>query len=292
MTKLKWDASGEKVFETGVDQGVLFIPSDGVYSSGVAWNGLTSVTESPSGAESNKQYADNGVYADLTSAEEFGGTIEAFTFPDEFSQFDGTATPSPGVQVGQQSRKPFGLSYRTLVGNDTDGNDHGYKIHLAYGCKAAPSEKQFSTVNDSPEALNFSWTFTTTPVAVTGLKPTALLTIDSTKVDATALASLEAIIYGDGSNDARLPLPDEVIDLFGGSVTVVNMNTSTNQPSYSAGTHVVTLPAVTGVQWIYNGTEVASGAQPALTAGQVADIEATPQDNYTLEGDTDWSFAY
>ena len=216
--RLTWDNTGEREFETGVDHGVLYIPDvTGAYNSGVAWNGLTTVTESPSGAESNKQYADNIPYLNLKSAEEFGATVEAFTYPDEFGQFDGSAQPEPGVYVGQQSRKSFGLSYRTLKGNDLEGTDFGYKLHLVYGCDAAPSEKAYATVNESPEAITFSWELTTTPVAVTGMKPTAHITIDSTKVEAADLTALETILYGtDGApgTEPRLPLPDEVIALF------------------------------------------------------------------------------
>lgn len=215
MTKLEWDKTGERLFETGVDHGVLYIPTAGVYSLGVAWNGLTTVTESPSGAESNPQYADNIKYLNLLSAEEFGASIEAFTYPDEWAQCDGSATPSPGVMLGQQGRKPFGLSYRTLLGNDTDGQDHGYKLHLIYGALAAPSEKAYATVNDSPEAISFSWEVTTTPVNVEGYKPVASLTIDSTQVEATALTTLETALYGDDSTGtAHLPLPAEVIAMF------------------------------------------------------------------------------
>lgn len=218
MPEIKWDDVGKRLYETGVDHGVLYIPDvAGVYATGVAWNGLTTVTESPSGAESTKQYADNIVYLNLVSAEEFSATIEAFTYPDEFGQFDGSAQPEPGVYIGQQPRKPFGLSYRTLMGNDLEGTEHGYKLHLVYGCQAAPSEKAYATVNDSPEAITFSWEITTSPVAVTDMKPTAQITIDSTKVDADALSDLEDILYGRGAapaDVAKLPLPDEVIALF------------------------------------------------------------------------------
>jgi hypothetical protein len=218
MPPLTWDQVGERRYETGVDRGVLYLPDEtGVYDTGVAWNGLTTVTESPSGAESNPQYADNIKYLNLVSAEEFGATIEAFTYPDEFGQCDGTAEPVPGIYLGQQGRRSFGLAYRTRIGNDLDGTDHGYKLHLVYGALAAPSEKAFSTINDSPEAITFSWEVTTTPVSVEDFKPTALLTIDSTKVAADDLAALEAILYGgDGAGEtARLPLPDEVIELVG-----------------------------------------------------------------------------
>lgn len=215
MAPLVWDQIGEHTYETGVDHGVLYIPTDeGVYSEGVAWNGLTTVTESPSGAEANAQYADNIKYLNLISAEEFGATIEAFTYPEEWAQFDGLAVPQPGVVVGQQPRKLFGMSYRTLFGNDLEGNAHGYKLHLLYGCIAAPSEKAYATVNDSPEAITFSWEVATTPVPVTDLAPTSLLVIDSTIVDPDALVSLEQLLYGHSATIAALPTPDAVIDLF------------------------------------------------------------------------------
>ncbi len=214
MAKLAWDQTGERLYETGVKNGVLYPLGDaGTYPLGVAWNGLTAVTESPSGAEATPLYADDIKYLNLVSAEEFGATIEAYTYPDEFAECDGSAELTTGVYVGQQTRKVFGLSYRTVLGNDVDSNDHGYKLHLIYGALAAPSEKSYSTINDSPEAITFSWEVTTTPVAVTGFKPTACITIDSTKVDATKLAALEDILYGDETNPARLPLPDEVATL-------------------------------------------------------------------------------
>jgi hypothetical protein len=215
MPPLTWDDVGERLYEVGVDHGVLYIPdATGVYNTGFAWNGLTTVTESPSGAEASPQFADNIKYLNLISAEEFGGTIEAFTYPEEFAQCDGTALPSPGVAVGQQNRKSFGLSYRTQVGNDVDGTDHGYKLHLLYGCQASPSEKAYATINDSPEAIAFSWDFTTSPAPATGLKPTSLIVIDSTVVDATDLTALETILYGAAATEPKLPTPDEVIALF------------------------------------------------------------------------------
>lgn len=214
MTAIKWDEIGERLYETGVDRGVLYLQgSDGTYGDGVAWNGLTNVTERPTGGESNPQYADNIKYLNLISAEEFEATIEAFTYPDEFALCDGSAEPADGVYVGQQSRSPFGFSYRTLIGNDTDGTDYGYKLHLIYGAMAEPSEKTRDTVNDSPEAMSLSWDITTTPVPVTGMKPTAHITIDSTKVAAADLKTLEDMLYGDGG-EAQLPLPDAVIAIF------------------------------------------------------------------------------
>lgn len=215
MSKLVWDQTGERFYETGVKQGVLYPQgTGGTYPKGVAWNGLTAVTESPSGAEATPIYADDIKYLNLVSAEEFGATIEAYTYPDEFAQCDGSAEIGTGVMIGQQSRKIFGLSYKTTLGNDTDGNDYGYKLHIIYGALAAPSEKGYATINDSPEAITFSWEVTTTPVSVTGFKPTASITIDSTKVDATKLAALEAILYGGTETEARLPLPDEIAALF------------------------------------------------------------------------------
>lgn len=214
MSKLVWDQSGERFYETGVKNGVLYIPTSGVYSKGVAWNGLTAVTESPSGAEPTALYADDIKYLSLTSAEEFGATIEAYTYPEEFGECDGSASLAAGVSIGQQARKTFGLSYKTTIGNDVDGNEHGYKLHLIYGCLAAPSEKAYATINDSPEAITFSWEVTTTPVNVTGHKPTACITIDSTKADPTKLAALEAKLYGSESTEASLPLPDEIAEMF------------------------------------------------------------------------------
>lgn len=223
MSKLVWDKAGEKLYETGVEKGVLFVQdSTGAYPKGVAWNGLTTVTESPKGAESNPIYADNTKYLNLLSAEEFNATIEAYTYPEEFKACDGSVELAVGVSIGQQKRKSFGLVYRTTLGNDTDGSDYGYKLHIIYGAQAAPSEKAFKTVNDSPEAISFSYEITTTPVDVSGNKPTASIVIDSTKVDPAKLAQLEAIIYGKDATTnpvspevvSRLPLPDEIANIF------------------------------------------------------------------------------
>ena len=213
MSKIIWDQTGERLYETGVNHGVLYIPTSGAYNKGVAWNGLTAITESPSGAEATALYADDIKYLNLMSAEEFSCTIEAYTYPDEFAECDGSASLVNGVSIGQQPRKTFGLCYRTTIGNDTDSNAHGYKLHMIYGCLAAPSEKAYANINDSPEAITFSWEVSTTPVNVTGHKPTALLTIDSTKADPSKLAALEKILYGDTETEARLPLPDEVAEL-------------------------------------------------------------------------------
>jgi hypothetical protein len=216
MSKLVWDKTGERFYETGTKKGVLYVQGEnGVYPKGVAWNGLTAISESPSGAEATALYADDIKYLNLVSAEDFGATIEAYTYPDEFAECDGSAELAPGIMIGQQKRKTFGLSYVTVLGNDTDGNDYGYKIHIIYGAMAAPSERSYATVNDSPEAITFSWELTTTPVSVTGFKPTAHLEIVSTKVDPEKLAALEAILYGSESEEARLPLPDEIVELIG-----------------------------------------------------------------------------
>ena len=216
MAKLVWDKTGERLYETGVKNGVLYVydTTQKKYGTGVAWNGLTAVTESPSGAEATPLYADDIKYLNLLSAEEFGATIEAYTYPDEFAECDGSATLSEGVFIGQQKRKTFGMAYKTTLGNDTDGNDHAYKLHIIYGALAAPSEKAYTTINDSPEAITFSWEVTTTPVEVTGHKPTASITIDSTKADPTKLAALEKKLFGDEAAEPELPLPDEIATLF------------------------------------------------------------------------------
>lgn len=292
MTALTWDQVGERLYETGVDHGVLYIPNaSGIYDKGVAWNGLTAVTESPAGAEASPQYADNIKYLNLVSAEEFGATIEAFTYPDEFGQCDGTAAPSEGVLLGQQGRKTFGLSYRTRLGNDLDGVDFGYKLHLIYGALAAPSEKAYSTINDSPEALTFSWEVATTPVLVASYKPTSVIVVDSSVVPSADLAELEEILYGKEGVDSRLPLPDEIITLFAGSVIVVRL-VGANAPTYVSGTHIVTLPSVVGVTWQINGVTKVSGAQPAMTTGQTSVVTAMATDGYKIEGDDDWVFDY
>lgn len=290
MTKLVWDQVGERVYETGVDQGVLYLPTGGVYDTGVAWNGLSTVTEKPSGADATPVYADNIKYLNLVAAEEFGGTIEAYTYPVEFGECDGTSSPETGVYVGQQNRKVFGLAYRTKLGNDTDGQDHGYKLHLVYGALAAPSEKAYATVNDSPEALAFSWDFSTTPVEVSGLKPTALLTVVSTEVQAANLAALEDALYGTAGTSPRLPLPDEVVAMFAGAQTEVTPTT----PTFVSATGVITIPTVTGVVYrradtnaIVNGTVTigVSGASLVIVA-----YPASGAYKFAANVDNDWSF--
>jgi hypothetical protein len=291
MTALVWDQIGEHLYETGVDHGVLYIPNAGVYDSGVAWNGLTTVTESPSGAEPTALYADNIKYLNLKSLEEFGGTIEAYTYPDEWAQCDGTAEPQPGVLVGQQSRKSFGLSYRSRVGNDLEADEFGYKLHLVYSASAAPSEKAFATINDTPEAIQFSWSFTTTSVPVTDLKPTSLLVIDSTKVPADNLQALEDILYGTAGVDARLPLPDEVIGMFAGTLTTV----TPVEPTFDPVTGIITIPTVVGVQYKRGdtGANVAGGTTVTIgVAGASMIINAVPTvgNVFTAGSDDDWSY--
>ena len=217
MSKIVWDKTGERLYETGVKNGVLYVfdGAKAAYGTGVAWNGLTAVTESPSGAEATPLYADDIKYLNLMSNEEFGGTIEAYMYPDEFKACNGEADLATGVSIGQQKRNTFGFCYRTVLGNDTESNDYGYKLHLIYGALASVSEKAYATVNDSPEAITFSWEFTTTPVDVTGFKPTSCLTIDSTKVNADKLAALEAKLYGSDDEEPTLLLPDEVVALVG-----------------------------------------------------------------------------
>lgn len=251
MAKITWDDAGKREFETGVNHGVLypFNSTTSKYDKGVAWNGLTGVTESPSGAEPNDLYADNIKYVSLRSAEDFGATIEAFTYPDEFAVLDGSAEIAQGVMIGQQNRGTFGLSYRTEKGNDTLGTDFGYKLHLIYGATASPSEKGYATINDSPDAITFSWEVNTTPVNVAGFKPTAILTIDSTKTTAAVMAAIEDILYGSASTEASLPLPDEIVQ-------IINSNGSTE--SYIAVENPTGDPSTSGYYELVDGNYVAS----------------------------------
>lgn len=293
MTKLTWDQTGDRRYENGVDHGVLYLPdATGVYDTGFSWNGLTTVTESPTGAEPNKQYADNRVYVNLRSAEEFNATVEAFTYPDEFAQCDGTATPIAGVSVGQQNRKSFGMAYRTKVGTDIDP-DAGYKLHLVYGATAAPSEKAYSTVNDSPEAATFSWELTTDPVEVPGndpgtgkpYKPTALVVIDSTQVDAAALAALEDLLYGTVGTDPSLPLPGAVIAMFAGTLTLA----TPTEPAWNGTTNTITIPTVTGVEYLIDDVVVAAGAV-VITVPTI--VTSRPASGYYFPAviDDDWYY--
>ena len=261
MSQLTWDKIGERYFETGVSHGTLYIPNAmGLYVNGYAWNGLTGVTASPSGAEATKQYADNIAYLNMTSAEEYGGTIEAFQSPREFDQCDGVARPIPGLSIGQQTRKSFGFSWQTLIGNDIDGQDHAYKIHVAYGAQAAPSEKAYATVNESPEAVTLSWTFTTTPAPISpeiivegrALKPTAYLAFDSRDFSPAKMQELKDILYGTASTNPRLPSPRELITIMQTNLTEVEPQ----DPTFDDTDNELVIPAQTGVVYLANGVVI------------------------------------
>lgn len=291
MTAIIWDAVNERLYETGVDRGVLFLANAGIYDTGFGWNGLTKVTEKPSGASASPLYADNGKYLNLISAEDFGGTIEAFTYPMQFAQCDGTASPQTGVSVGQQTRKSFGFTYRTKLGNDVLASDFAYKLHLVYGALASPSERAYETINDSPSALAFSWDFSTTAVSVAGLKPSAILTIDSSKVSSANLLVLENALYGTASTTPRLPLPDEVIAMFAGAQTMV----TPLAPTFVSTTGVITIPTVTGVVYrradtnaIVTGTTTIAGTTGASLVIKAAPLNGTFA--FTINSDDDWSF--
>lgn len=296
MSKIAWDVVGERRYETGVDHGVLYRQTGGIYDKGYAWNGLTNVTESPSGAEATPQYADNIKYLNLVSAEEHNATVEAFTYPREFAACDGSGVASGGLTVGQQGRETFGMSYRTKVGTDLDA-DAGFKLHLIWGALAAPSEKAFTTVNDSPEALGFSWELSTTPVAVDGVvdengkefKPTASLTIDSTdpEINLDALEALELILYGDDATEPRLPTPGEVISLFQDS-TITEVSPQT--PTFVAATGVITIPTQAGVVFRRGDTNavVAQGSTVTIAQpGGTLVIKAAPANGYKFPAGTD-----
>lgn len=284
MTALKWDETGKRRYETGVSKGVLYLPTDGLYSLGVAWNGLVTVTESPSGAEASPQYADNQIYLNLTSAERFGATVEAFTYPDEFEECDGTASLIPGVTVGQQRRKPFGMSYQTLIGDDVLATDLGYKIHFVYGAMAAPTEKARATVNESPEALTMSWELTTTPVPVAGKRPSAHLTVDSTHVAPAKLVDLEAIIYGTAGQAPRMPFPEEIASILDVALTLV----TPTMPTYTLATKTLVIPVITGV--IYKIDGVTKTGTIVLAKDSI--VTAFPAAGYKFPPvtDVDWLF--
>lgn len=272
---LVWDDTGNRRYEAGVDHGVLYPlnPANGLYDTGYSWNGLTTVTETPAGAESNPQYADNMKYLNLLSAETFGGTIEALTYPDQFADCDGSVAPSAGVRVGQQARKVFGLSYRTKVGNDASP-DLGYKLHLVYGALASPSERAYETINDSPGATAFSWDFSTSPAAMTGQQPTSLIVIDSTKVLAAPLATLKDFLWGTSGTNPSLPSPDAVAAIFAGAMT----QAIPVQPVYTAGTHMLAIPATTGVDYFINGVGPQTVGNVPLTVDVV--VSARPKIGY------------
>lgn len=297
MTRLQWNAAGANKFQAGVQNGVLYVrDAAGNYADGVPWNGLTTVTESPSGAESNKQYADNKVYVNLKSSEDFAATIEAFWSPPQFDQCDGSASPVVGMYMGQQARKSFGFSWVSLIGNELSGTDLGKRLHFAYGCDAAPSERANATLNESPEAGALSWDVSTTAMDVGTIngvtyRPVAHVYVDSTEVSSTVWTLLENIAYGSGASQPRLPMPQEIYDIIAGGTTLVNLGLAANQPTFNSSTGVITLPSVTGVQWKVNGNNRSPGAQTALTTGQAATVLATPNAGYRLSGDDDWVFA-
>lgn len=288
MVALTWDNTGEKIFEAGVENGVLYKQNGaGDYAMGYAWNGLVSVTESPSGAEPNKQYANNKVYANITSAEEFSGSLEAFTYPAAFAECDGFAELVPGVSIGQQRRIPFGLAYKTKIGNDLQDLDFGYKLHLIYGAKAAPSERANTTINESPEAMTMSWELTTDPIQVVGKRPTATLVIDSTKVTAAKLADLENILFGTAGTNPRLPLPAEVATVIGTTLIVTGAVTA---PTYNSTTKVLTIPTVTGVEYYVDGVKKVGTV--TLTKNTI--VNSRPASGYKFPDDTDddWGFTF
>lgn len=286
--KLTWDNIGEKFFEAGVEQGVLYKQNNlGVYNTGFAWNGLVTVNESPSGAEANKQYANNKVYANITSAEEFSGSLEAFTYPKEFAECDGYAELTPGVSIGQQRRVPFGLSYKTKIGNDLQDLELGYKLHLIYNAKAAPSERNYTTINESPEAMTMSWELSTEPVEVPGKRPTATLVIDSRDVDPARLADLERILYGTDSEEPRLPLPAEVAEIM---ATDLQVSAKPVLPAYNAATDTVTIPTTTGVDYFINGVLVTGD----VVITEDTRVTAAPAAGYKFPpvSDNDWVITY
>ena len=286
---ITWDETGKKFYETGIDHGVLYPQSnDGSYPKGVAWNGLTGVTESPSGADANDIYADNIKYLTLRSAEDFGATVTCYTYPDEWEECDGSRSPIAGVVVGQQTRLPFGLCYRTILGNDVKSNDYGYKLHLIWNASASPSERAFSTVNDSPEAIEFSYELTTTPIGLSGYKPIAFMSIDSTKVAADRLAALEQILYGtSGGADPRLPLPDEVISILGGtstpSVTVIPSRIVIDAGA-SQSLEAQVVPAGTEVTWTVSDSGTYASVDSNGTVTGVSEGSATVTATITVDG--------
>lgn len=290
--RIVWDTVGERFYETGVDHGVLYPYNSetGAFDNGVAWNGLTAVNEQPSGAEPSPLYADNIKYLNLMSAEEYASTIEAYTYPDEFEECDGSAELAPGVVVGQQPRKMFGVSYRTLIGNDTEGTSKGYKLHLVYNCLASPSERSHATVNDSPEAATLSWSVSTTPVEVPGFKPTATITIDSTKVSAAKMAVLEEVLYGNASTAPKLPLPAEIIEIFGNAAEtgiVITPVTASIGVGESFLLNAETVPGNAQITYTSSDTDKATVTGSGVVKG-IAAGSATVTATITVDG-TDYT---
>lgn len=291
MSKLTWDNIGERYFETGVDHGVIYpyktVNSVTGYQKGVAWNGLTAVNENPSGAEATPLYADNIKYLNLLSNEEYGATIEAYTYPDEFAECDGSAEPTSGLYIMQQKRIPFGFTYRTKIGNDVEGSDKGYKLHLIYNAMAQPSSKSYGTINDTPEAITFSWEVITTPEKITGYKPTAHIVVDSTKVGASQLTALEDILYGNEVNDARMPLPDEVVSIIGGGATPsieINRKFVELASGSTFPLTATTIPASATVTWTSSDNETATVSNGTVTGVAVGNAIITA--SITIDGVT------
>lgn len=295
MTTLTWDNVGQRTYETGVSNGVLYqVDTDtGEYVNGVAWNGLTTVTEKPAGADSNPQYADNIKYLNLIAVETFGATLEAFTYPVEFEQNDGSGVPTAGVTVGQQARKPFGFCFKSLKGNDTEGNAHGYKLHLVWNALAAPSEKAYATVNDSPSPIGFSWDISTTPVTVGTVlshsyAPTASMTIDSTEVDPVKLATLESYLYGTADDDPTMPLPAAVITIMASALTTATPTV----PTYNSSTDLITIPSVTGVEYLIGGVVVPSGDYGPIAANTLVKARPTTGYKFPVPTATEWLITF
>jgi hypothetical protein len=288
VVQLTWDQVGKRTYETGVDRGVLYIPDGtGAYTNGFSWNGLTKIVEKPTGAAATAQYADNAIYLNLISNEKFDAEIEAFTYPDAWAACDGTINPQPGVSVNQQPRKPFGLSYRTKVGNDLAGSEYGYKLHLIYNALAAPSQRDYATVNDNPAALNLTWAMTTTPVDFgSGYKPASTMTIDSTKVDPAALTNLETFLYGTAGTNPTLPTPAAVMALFAGTVVQV----TPVPPTYTSATHTIAIPVVTGITYTIAGLPVTGNV--VITQDTVVVAQPNVGYKFPLVTDNDWLITY
>lgn len=288
---ISWDKQGDRFYETGIDRGVLYPQNDsGIYPEGVPWNGLIEVSENPTGAEPTPLHADNIKYLELMSVEEFEASIEAYTYPKEFEACDGSAELAPGVTLGQQSRRPFGMSYRTKIGNDIDYDKHGYKIHLIYGAMASPTDKGYQTISDTPEAIQFSWDITTTPVAVTGFEPTATLTINSTEVGIDVMETLEGILYGEGSTKGRLPLPDEILTIITGVVPKIEVTPPA--PTFSDSTGIITIPDEEGVIYKVGGETASSGAQEPIAEDTDVIVTAEADTGYRIKAGvtTTWTF--
>jgi len=291
MSKLRWDEVGKRTYGTGVDRGVLYQYKAGEFKNGVAWNGLTTVSESPSGAEPSPLYADNIKYLNLMSAEEYGYSIEAYDSPDEFDVCDGSAEIASGVSIGQQDRAMFGFCYRSMLGNDTQGTKYGYIINIAYNCLASPSERSHATVNDNPEAETLSWDVTTTPVDVAGYKPTASLKIDSTKIPAAKLALLEDILYGTANSAPRLPLPDEIVAIVGGGSAETGITLTPVSASVEVGESFIinaaVVPALAEIEWSTSDSTKATVSESGVVTG-IATGSATITGKITIDG-TDYT---